>query len=75
MTFKVGPGILFEYTKTTKHLNREKQTLMFGKNKRLFILFVSKFQNIRILFYAFQWITDLSVKIIFDNFTVKIIKI
>jgi hypothetical protein len=27
------------------------------------------------LFYAFQWITDLSVKIIFDNFTVKIIKI
>jgi hypothetical protein len=28
-----------------------------------------------VLFYAFQWITDLSVKIIFDNFTVKIIKI
>jgi hypothetical protein len=27
------------------------------------------------LFYAFQWITDLSVKIIFGNFTVKIIKI
>jgi hypothetical protein len=25
--------------------------------------------------YTFQWITDLSVKIIFDNFTVKIIKI
>jgi hypothetical protein len=27
------------------------------------------------LLYAFEWITDLSIKIIFDNFTVKIIKI
>jgi hypothetical protein len=27
------------------------------------------------LCYAFQWFTDLSVKIKFDNFTVKIIKI
>jgi hypothetical protein len=27
------------------------------------------------LFYDFQWITDLSVKIIFYNFTVKKIKI
>jgi hypothetical protein len=25
------------------------------------------------LFYAFQWMSDLSVKTIFDNFTVKII--
>jgi hypothetical protein len=30
---------------------------------------------IEFLFYAFQWITDLSVKNTFDNFTVKIIKI
>jgi hypothetical protein len=30
--------------------------------------------EINSVFYAFQWITDLSVKIIFDNFTVKIIK-
>jgi hypothetical protein len=26
------------------------------------------------LFYAFQWITDLSVKTIFDNFTEKLSK-
>jgi hypothetical protein len=29
---------------------------------------------LNILLYAFEWITDLSVKIIFDNFRVKIIK-
>jgi hypothetical protein len=41
-------------------------------NLPTFCVIVNKYGG---LFYAFQWITDLSMKIIFDNFTVKIIKI
>jgi hypothetical protein len=39
------------------------------------LIITFSFIKYMILLYAFEWITDLSVKIIFDNFTVKIIKI
>jgi hypothetical protein len=62
--------IHFTFTKVTKHNAKKRRNLIKVTNEK------EKLINYYIsLYYAFQWLTDLSVKIIFDNFTVKIIKI